>query len=169
MHDRRQSSGPDIESLMGQFHAYLSKKQLKSTRQRDLIAQKFFAANGHISIEELLTLSRSENPKIGYATVYRTLKLLAECGLAAQRRFADGQTMYETAGDTEHHDHLICIECNHVLEFQNDDIELEQERVARSFGFSLVRHRLELYGLCPRARGIKGGWCPAEEQRKLSD
>ena len=60
-------------------------------------------------------------------------------------------------------------ECQHVLEFQNDDIEHEQERVARSFGFSLVRHRLELYGLCPRARGIKGGWCPNEEQRKLSD
>ena len=169
MHDRRHSVLPDIENLMGQFHAYLSKKQLKSTRQRDLIAQKFFAAHGHISIEELLNLSRAENPRIGYATVYRTLKLLAECGLAAQRRFGDGQTMYETAGDTEHHDHLICIECQHVLEFQNDDIEHEQERVARSFGFSLVRHRLELYGLCPRARGIKGGWCPNEEQRKLSD
>lgn len=169
MHDRRQTAGPDIESLMGQFRAYLNKKQLKSTRQRDIIAEKFFAANGHISIEELLSLSRADNPKIGYATVYRTLKLLAECGLAAQRRFGDGQTMYETAGDTEHHDHLICIECHHVLEFQNDDIELEQERVARSFGFSLVRHRLELYGLCPRARGIKGGWCPNEEQRKLSD
>src|SRR5690606_41154052 len=82
MHDRRQTAVPDIESLMGQFHAYLSKKQLKSTRQRDLIAQKFFAAHGHISIEELLNLSRAENPRIGYATVYRTLKLLAECGLA---------------------------------------------------------------------------------------
>lgn len=172
MHDRRHSAGPDIDSLMGQFHAYLAKKQLKSTRQRDLIAQKFFAAGGHISIEELLSLSRAENPRIGYATVYRTLKLLSECGLAAQRRFGDGQTMYETAGDTEHHDHLICIECHHVLEFQNTDIEQEQERVARSFGFSLVRHRLELYGLCSRARGIKGGWCPFEEAQrsgKISD
>ena len=150
---------------MGQFHAYLAKKQLKSTRQRDLIAQKFFSTDGHMSIEELLHLSRSENPRIGYATVYRTLKLLTECGLAALRRFGDGQTMYETAGDTEHHDHLICIECQHVLEFQNDDIEMEQERVARSFGFNLVRHRLELYGLCPRARGIKGGSCPGDEAR----
>jgi Fur family ferric uptake transcriptional regulator len=170
MHDRRPHHGvPDVENLMGQFHAYLAKKQLKSTRQRDLIAQKFFGAPGHISIEDLLSLSRAENPRIGYATVYRTLKLLTECGLAALRRFGDGQTMYETAGDTEHHDHLICIECQHVLEFQNDDIEMEQERVARSFGFNLVRHRLELYGLCPRARGIKGGWCPSEEAQRKSD
>ncbi|HRI08493.1 MAG TPA: transcriptional repressor [Nannocystaceae bacterium] len=161
MQERRHE--PDLESLMGQFHAYLLKNQLKSTRQRDLIAQKFFAANGHISIEELLSRSRAENPKIGYATVYRTLKLLTECGLAAHRRFGDGQTMYETAGDLEHHDHLICVECGYVLEFQNDDIEREQERVARSFGFDLVRHRLELYGLCPKARGIKGGSCPNEE------
>lgn len=161
MQDRRQEL--DVPSLMDQFHAYLIKNQLKTTRQRDLIAQKFFEADGHISIEELLNLSRADNPRIGYATVYRTLKLLTECGLAAHRRFGDGQTMYETAGDTEHHDHLICVECGFVLEFQNDDIEREQERVARSFGFSLVRHRLELYGLCPKARGIKGGSCPSDE------
>src|SRR5690349_21569254 len=159
----------DVDELMGQFHDYLSKKQLKSTRQRDVIARQFFSTDGHLSIEQLLSLAREQNPRIGYATVYRTLKLLTECGLAAQRRFGEGQAIYETAGDTEHHDHLICIECDHVIEFQNDDIEHEQERVARSFGFSLVRHRLELYGLCPRARGIKGGWCPNEEQRKLSD
>ncbi|MBK8261398.1 MAG: transcriptional repressor [Nannocystis sp.] len=160
MQERRQE--PGVDALMGQFHAYLAKNQLKTTRQRDLIAHKFFASEGHISIEELLTRSRAENPKIGYATVYRTLKLLTECGLAAHRRFGEGQTMYETAGDTEHHDHLICVECGYVLEFHNDDIEREQERVARSFGFDLVRHRLELYGLCPKARGIKGGSCPNE-------
>ncbi len=170
MHERRQeSASSDVESLMGQFHAYLAKKQLKSTRQRDLIAQTFFSTDGHTSIEELLSLARTANPRIGYATVYRTLKLLTECGLAALRRFGDGQTMYETAGDTEHHDHLICIECQHVLEFQNPDIEREQERVARSFGFNLVRHRLELYGLCPKARGIKGGWCPSDEAARKAD
>lgn len=168
MQDRRREEETDVNGLMKQFHVYLEKNQLKSTKQRDLIAQQFFASEGHISIEDLLSLSRKENPKIGYATVYRTLKLLTECGLAALRRFGDGQAMYETAGDTEHHDHLICLECGHVLEFQNPEIELEQERVARSFGFSLVRHRLELYGLCPKARGIKGGSCPHEEISSVS-
>lgn len=159
----RASEERDVDALMGQFHEYLSKKQLKSTRQRDVIARRFFTAEGHVSIEELLALARGENPRIGYATVYRTLKLLTECGLAAQRRFGEGQAIYETAGDTQHHDHLICIECEHVLEFTNDDIERLQDHVARSFGFNLVRHKLELYGMCPKARGIKGGSCPREE------
>lgn len=154
----------DVDGLMDQFNDYLSKKQLKSTRQRDLIARAFFAADGHVSIEDLLGAVREHNPRIGYATVYRTLKLLTECGLAALRRFGDGHTMYETAGDTAHHDHLICLECNHVLEFENEEIERLQEQVARSFGFSLVRHKLELYGLCPKARGIRGGSCPNEDK-----
>ena len=153
----------DVDALMEQFHAYLTKQGLKSTRQRDVIAERFFGAEGHTSIEELLALARQDAPKVGYATVYRTLKLLTECGLAAERRFGEGQTTYETAGDTEHHDHLICIECNHVLEFHNEEIEREQERIARSFGFNLIRHRHELYGLCPRARGIKGGSCPGQD------
>ncbi len=154
----------DVDTLMGQFHDYLGKKQLKSTRQRDIIARRFFANQGHLSIEALLGLAREDNPRIGYATVYRTLKLLTECGLATQRRFGEGQAMYETAGDTEHHDHLICVECDYVLEFINDEIERLQDQVARSFGFSLVQHKLELYGMCPKARGIKGGSCPREDE-----
>jgi Fur family ferric uptake transcriptional regulator len=155
-----ESTHVDVESLMGQFHAYLAKQGLKSTRQRDIIAEKFFSAGGHLSIETLLALAREAYPRVGYATVYRTLKLLTECGLAAERHFGEGHTMYETAGDTAHHDHLICVECGFVLEFHNEEIEREQERVARSFGFNVIRHRHELYGLCPRARGIKGGSCP---------
>jgi Fur family ferric uptake transcriptional regulator len=154
----------DVQGLMGQFHAYLAKKGLKSTKQRDIIAERFFSASGHVSIEELLALARADHPRVGYATVYRTLKLLTECGLAAERRFGEGQTTYETAGENEHHDHLICLECGHVLEFHNEAIEREQERVARSFGFNVVRHKHELYGLCPRARGIKGGSCPGRDE-----
>ncbi len=158
-----------VDTLMVQFHAYLAKKSLKSTRQRDVIAESFFSAKGHLSIEDLLSLSRKAYPKVGYATVYRTLKLLTECGLAAERHFGEGQTTYETTGDNEHHDHLICIECGHVLEFHNEEIEREQERVARSFGFNVIRHRHELYGLCPRARGIKGGSCPGQHSESKAE
>ena len=56
------------------------------------------------------------------------------------------------------------MECGHVLEFENEEIEKLQDKVARSFGFTLVRHKLELYGMCPRARGIRGGSCPAQDQ-----
>jgi Fur family transcriptional regulator, ferric uptake regulator len=169
MLEQPEHEAQDVDTLMSQFHAYLAKKGLKSTKQRDIIAEKFFSTGGHLSIEELLALAREDFPRVGYATVYRTLKLLTECGLAAERRFGEGQTMYETAGDTEHHDHLICLECNHVLEFHNEEIEREQERVARSFGFNVIRHKHELYGLCPRARGIKGGSCPGDEARELEE
>jgi Fur family ferric uptake transcriptional regulator len=154
---------PDVDGLMQQFRAYLGKKQLKSTRQRDLIALTFFASPGHLTVDELLAKVRSAKPQVGYATVYRTLKLLTECGLAAERRFGEAHTTYETAGDAEHHDHIICTECGHVLEFHSPEIEAHQERVARSFGFNIVRHRHEIYGLCPRARGIKHGSCPGAD------
>ena len=161
----KDSPEPDVDALMEQFHAYLRKKRLKSTKQRDLIAETFFGSPGHLSVEDLLSRVRVGHPGMGYATVYRTLKLLTECGLAAERRFDETPATYETTGDAEHHDHLICMECGHVLEFHSEEIENAQELMARSFGFSIVRHRHELYGMCAKARGIKNGSCPADDAR----
>ena len=92
---------------------------------------------------------------------YRTLKVLVEAGLAHARDFGDGQTRYEVASD--HHDHLICSKCGLVLEFEDDEIEVLQEKVAQRLGgFKIVQHRLELFGLCPKEQGIEGGLCPNE-------
>jgi Fur family ferric uptake transcriptional regulator len=112
----------------------------------------FFASDGHLSIEELLDEVRLKEPRIGYATVYRTLKLLKECGLAFERHFGDGVSRYEVAWSNEHHDHLICVECEKIIEFEDDDIEVLQHQVAAKHGFKLVRHKLELYGVCPDCR-----------------
>ncbi len=169
MASEHQLAPNEIDGLLTQFHEYLEKKQLRSTRQRDVVAKTFFGLSGHVNVDELLAHARSHSPKLGYATVYRTLKLLTECGLAAERRFGNESRVYEVAGDTAHHDHLICVECGHVLEFENDEIERLQDKVARSFGFTLVRHKLELYGMCPRARGIRGGSCPSEKISNESD
>jgi Fur family ferric uptake transcriptional regulator len=108
----------------------------------------FFASSGHLSIEDLLDQVRIEEPRIGYATVYRTLKLLKECGLAFERHFGDGVSRYEVAWQDEHHDHLICVECEKIVEFEDDDIEKLQRKVATKHGFKLTRHKLELYGIC---------------------
>jgi Fur family ferric uptake transcriptional regulator len=108
----------------------------------------FFASAGHLSIEDLLDKVRIEEPRIGYATVYRTLKLLKECGLAFERHFGDGVSRYEVAWEDEHHDHLICVECEKIIEFEDDAIEDLQHKVAAKQGFRLVRHKLELYGIC---------------------
>jgi Fur family ferric uptake transcriptional regulator len=137
------------------LQTYMDQKGLRSTDQRRLIVDTFFHADNHVSIEELLAQVRAKDPRVGYATVYRTLKLLTECGVANERRFGDGLTRYELADDTSHHDHLICIECGDITEFEEPRIEELQERVAKTYGFALRSHKHELYGLCAKCQGLR--------------
>ncbi len=132
--------------------AYLAERGLKHSRQRERIAEVFFGLRGHVSVDELLVHARREDPRVSLATVYRTMKLLAESGLATAREFGDGQTRYEVAAGRAHHDHLICTRCGEIVEFANEQIESLQEMVARKHGFEVERHRLELYGRCARCR-----------------
>jgi Fur family ferric uptake transcriptional regulator len=131
----------------------MAKKGLRSTDQRRLIVETFFLnAHDHVSIEELLAQVRSEDPRVGYATVYRTLKLLTDSGVAFERRFGDGLTRYELADDTSHHDHLICVECGDITEFEEPHIEELQDAIARKHGFELRSHKHELYGICQKCQ-----------------
>jgi len=86
--------------------------------------------------------------------VYRTMKLLAESGLAHAQNFGDGQTRYEAAVGREHHDHLICTRCSTIIEFENDQIERMQDAVARRHGFKVSSHKMELYGLCKNCQKL---------------
>jgi len=135
-------------SARQEFRAYLAGQGLKSTRQRELVLEAFLADGRHLSTEELYLRLRKKHPSIGYATVYRTLRLFAECGIAQQRHFGDGQTRYESVARDEHHDHLICTGCGKIVEFENSQIEQLQHKVAAEHGFTIENHRLELYGLC---------------------
>ncbi|HEY1101560.1 MAG TPA: transcriptional repressor, partial [Myxococcota bacterium] len=129
---------------------FITKNGLKNSRQRELIAETFFGAAGHLSVDELLERVRIEDPKVGQATVYRTMKLLAKCGLAEVHQFGDGHTRYEhvAVGDHEHHDHLICTACGKIIEFVNPQIEKLQDAVAEAHGFAVHTHKMELYGIC---------------------
>ncbi len=134
---------------------YLADKGLKSTRQRGEILSAFVSAGRHLSAEDLYGLVKKANPGIGYATVYRTLKLLAGAGLAHERRFEDGVTRFEYVAEESHHDHLICTRCGAILEFENEQIEQLQQAVARRNHFLVQSHKLELYGLCSSCRKKK--------------
>ncbi len=131
------------------YQDHIKKKGLKSTRQRDVIVREFFKKHAHLSVEDLWARSRKIDPKIGYATVYRTLKLLAECGLAFKRQFGAGQALFEHATD-HHHDHLICLGCQEIVEFENDAIESMQEKICKKHQFRLMHHKMELYGYCEK-------------------
>jgi Fur family ferric uptake transcriptional regulator len=135
----------------------MTKKGLRSTDQRRLIVETFFGAPNHVSIEELLAQVRAQDPKVGYATVYRTLKLLTECGVAFERRFGDGLTRYELADEESHHDHLICVECDKIVEFEEERIEQIQEEVAKKYGYLLKTHKHEMYGVCPDCQAKAAG------------
>ena len=88
---------------------------------------------------------------VSKATVYRTLKLLAECGVASERRFGDGLSRYELADDgDEHHDHLICTNCGEITEFEDPRIEKLQDSIAVKHGFKLTSHKHEMYGICAK-------------------
>jgi Fur family ferric uptake transcriptional regulator len=130
------------------FNDFINRKGLKTTSQRMIILEAFLGSDCHFSTEELYLKLREEFPKIGYATVHRTLKLFAECGIAAERHFGDGQTRYEPVKEAEHHDHLVCTECGLIIEFEEPQIEQLQEKVAAAHHFQIATHRLELYGLC---------------------
>ena len=134
------------------FRAALKKKGLKTTSQRDDIARTFFATDRHLSIDDLYREVRNINPGVGYATVYRTMKLLKECDFAEEQHFADGHTRYENADVEEHHDHIICDECGSIVEFTDDALEQMQEDIANRLGFVLSHHRMELYGVCADCR-----------------
>jgi len=137
---------------INKFKDFLLTQGLKSTHQRELILEEFLRAASHLSTEDLYLRLRKQNPRIGYATVHRTLKLFAECGIAEQRHFGDGQARYEASGHDEHHDHLICLACGKIVEFEDPRIEALQIEVAGEQGFSIERHRLELYGCCSDCR-----------------
>ncbi len=134
--------------LYAKLNSYLAKHRLKSTKQRDVIVDTFVSLRGkHIKIEELLDAVRKKKPEVGYATVYRTLKLLVDAGIANQSHFNDGQSRFELESK-HHHDHLICTACGKIYEFENDTIEKEQHLIAKKFKFKLTGHKMELYGVC---------------------
>ncbi|ABB32670.1 ferric uptake regulator, Fur family [Geobacter metallireducens RCH3] len=134
------------------FQDYIARQGLKSTRQRDIILDAFLSSDRHLSIEELYLKLRAKHPNIGYATVYRTLKLFAESGIAREIHFGDGQTRYEHVSEGEHHDHLVCTGCGTIIEFENESIEKLQDEVAAAHNFLIKHHKLELYGLCAKCR-----------------
>ncbi len=139
-----------IDRLRARLASYMAQKGLRSTAQRRLIVDTFFGGASHMTIEDLLNEVRTQDKGIGYATVYRTLKLLAECGVASERRFGDGLSRYELADDASaHHDHLICTTCGKIVEFEEPRIEALQEEVAERHGFAIASHKHEMYGTCP--------------------
>ena len=129
------------------FSDFLQKKDLKLTSQRRTILRQAMH-DGHFSAEQLLEFSKREDPTVSKATVYRTLALLKESKILEEQDFGEGKKLYERAQGRKHHDHLVCIKCGRILEFENEAIEKLQDAVARHNRFKIVYHSLKLFGFC---------------------
>jgi Fur family ferric uptake transcriptional regulator len=133
------------ESTLSRIELLCTDKRLRMTGQRRVIARVLSAANDHPDVEEAYRRANAVDARISLSTVYRTLRLFATKGILERHDFGAGRGRYEEA-TRRHHDHLIDIETGKVIEFRNEEIEQIQERVASELGFSLVGHKLELYG-----------------------
>jgi Fur family ferric uptake transcriptional regulator len=139
---------PDAHRLRADLEAYMTRRGLRSTEQRRVIIDTFFGSTEHITIDTLLREVRAIDARVGYATVYRTMKLLTESGVVQEHKFGDGFTRYELSDDHAHHDHLICMECGKITEFEEDAIEELQGKIAKRHGFLVRAHKHEMYGVC---------------------
>jgi Fur family ferric uptake transcriptional regulator len=134
------------------FFEHLRRAGFKKTTQRELILEVFLRTEGHLSAEDLYNIVKVDDPTVGFTTVYRTLKLLVECGLAREERLSDTHTRYEHLYNHQHHDHMICMDCGVSIEFFNDDIEALQDSASEQLGFKVLDHKLQIYGLCSACR-----------------
>jgi Fur family ferric uptake transcriptional regulator len=128
------------------FSDFLQGQGLHLTSQRREVLDAFWEADHHMSVEQLMAELRARRSTVGQTTVYRTLKLLVECGLAEEHKFDATVSVFEKV--TGHHEHLICTLCQQIQEFEHEELERLKETIARSYGFKLLRHTLHLYGVC---------------------
>lgn len=131
------------------FFEYLKDNGLNMTPQRLVILQSFLDMEGHFTSDQLYREVKKHDPAIGQATIYRTLKLLLDSGIADCFDIGDGVSLFENSYGQDHHDHLICVRCRKKIEIVDEAIEKRQEKIAQEKGFDITSHRLLLYGICP--------------------
>jgi len=135
-----------VEQALEIFRRFLRSKELKITRQREILLRRIFEWEVHFSAEDLE--DRVKGDGISKATIYRTLQLLCECGLIAEVALKDDRRMYEHTYGRDPHDHIVCVRCGRVEEFYDKVIEDRQREIAEKLGFTLSDHALTLYGEC---------------------
>jgi Fur family ferric uptake transcriptional regulator len=161
---------PKLADVRARIDAALRERGLHSTGPRRLIIDEFLAAHEHVSLDDMVVRVRGRDAKVGLTTVYRTLRMLVECGIAQEHQFGDRTTRYELLTVDAHHDHLICTGCGKILEFHEPRIESLQDEVALRFGFRQESHKLEIYGECAScgAAGSRGAAAGAKRTAALA-
>lgn len=144
------------EAILEDLKVVLKSKGMKFTEQRAIILEILLNIDAHLNAEEVLDIVKEKYPnqKIGIATIYRTLNFLEEVDLISSISFGKDGKKYEGNNDT-HHDHIICTQCDNIVEFLDETIEKKQEEVALDNGFKITSHTMQIFGICSKCQNAK--------------
>jgi len=150
--DQASISREQVREAQEFFYKHLKKVGLKHTDQRDTILRTFLETRDHLSTDELHRLVKKRDAKIGFTTVYRTLKLLSDCGLASEVAFHDGVARFEHQYNRRSHHHMVCTECGGSVEFFSPEVGKLEQEIGRKHHYFTTRHTFQIYGICEECR-----------------
>jgi Fur family ferric uptake transcriptional regulator len=154
-----------LPSVRERIYAFITDKGLRKTSQRDAIIEAAFSTSEHYTAEELLAMSKKIEPSVSRATVYRTLPLLVECGVLKEMDFGKDYKFYDPNYiDHPHHNHLICVDCNKIVEFEDQHIELLEDCITKRLGFSPASKSLRIEASCDELKKL--GACKNKKRAK---
>jgi Fur family ferric uptake transcriptional regulator len=148
MHTLMKHAVPDVEQLREQFRVFLRTKMYRNTQERFRVLERVAELDRHFTADELYVYMNTRGDKISRATVYSTLDLLTRCNILVKHRFQGDSATYELAARKPNHDHLICRDCGHMIEFQESALLALQDAIAERYGMRALRHSLQIFAQC---------------------
>src|SRR5213082_331789 len=148
-------AAPEKQDAKQRFMEFLSRKNLRLTSQRQAIIESAFSTEEHFTAEQLLEWSRQRDPSVSRATIYRTLPLLTESGLVREMDFVKDYKFYDpNYAEHPHHNHIICQDCDRIVEFESDKIDKLESEISHRLGFAVKAHRLQITASCEELKRL---------------
>ncbi len=145
-----------MKSELQVFQDYIRGRDLRRTRERERILQEVFEIHGHFDVDGIYFRLKQKGVKVSKASIYRALPLFIDCGLVREVDFNEGHWHYEHIYGHSHHNHLRCLGCGEIQEFENQFLNCLEEQLAREYGYYIQSHHLQVQGFCPACRQAAG-------------